>query len=73
MRILRDPGADMGGKGKTKRAEKNGAKKSKERREELFSPFFTLLRAIFFSACLVFPLPPLSAPGSPRMENALPW
>ena len=31
-----------------KRAEKNGAKKSKERREEVFSPFFTFLRAIFF-------------------------
>ena len=28
--ILGDPGADSGGKGKTKRAEKNGAKKSKE-------------------------------------------
>ena len=32
--ILGDPGADSGGKGKSKRAEKNGAKKSKERREE---------------------------------------
>ena len=31
--ILGDPGADSGGKGKTKRAEKNGAKKSKERGE----------------------------------------
>ena len=30
------------------RAEKYGTKKSKERREELFSPFFTFLRAIFF-------------------------
>ena len=67
--ILGDPGADSGGKGKTKRAEKNGAKKSKERREELF-PFFTFLRAIF-SARLVFPFPfpPLSAPGSPRMTQ----
>ena len=46
--ILGDPGADSGGKGKTKRAGKNGAKKSKERREELFSPFFTFRRAIFF-------------------------
>ena len=46
--ILGDPGADSGGKGKTKWAEKNGAKKSKERREELFSPFFTFLCAIFF-------------------------
>ena len=33
--ILGDPGADSGGgKGKTKRAEKNGTKKSKERGEE---------------------------------------
>ena len=31
-----------------------------------YSPFFTFLRAIF-STRLVFPLPPLSAPGSPRM------
>ena len=33
-RILGDPGADRRGKGKTKRAEKNETKKSKERREE---------------------------------------
>ena len=39
--ILGDPGADSGGEGKSKRAEKYGTKKSKERREELFSPFFT--------------------------------
>ena len=32
--ILGDPGADIGGKGKSKRAEKYGTKKSKERREE---------------------------------------
>ena len=32
--ILGDPGADSGGKGKSKRAEKYGTKKSKERREE---------------------------------------
>ena len=58
--ILGDPGADSGGKGKTKRAEKNGAKKRLED-----------------SARLVFPLPPLSAPGSPRMciprNNAFPY
>ena len=29
--ILGDPGADSGGEGKSKRAEKNGAKKSEER------------------------------------------
>ena len=32
--LPRRPRADSGGKGKTKRAEKNGAKKSKEWREE---------------------------------------
>ena len=34
LRILGDPGADSGGEGKSKRAEKYGTKKSKERREE---------------------------------------
>ena len=34
MRILGDPGADSGDEGKSKRAEKCGAKKGKERREE---------------------------------------
>ena len=38
--ILGDPGADSGGKGKTKRAEKNGAKKSKERSLLFFASFF---------------------------------
>ena len=32
--ILGDPGADNGGKGKSKRVEKYGTKKSKERQEE---------------------------------------
>ena len=32
--ILEDPGADKGGEGKSKRAEKYGTKKSKERQEE---------------------------------------
>ena len=36
--ILWDPGAYSGGKGKTEQAEKNGAKKSKERL--FFAPFF---------------------------------
>ena len=40
--ILGDPEADSGGKGKTKRAEKNGAKKSKERREERGSHYLPL-------------------------------
>ena len=47
LSILGDPGADSGGERKSKRAGKYGAKKSKERREELFWPFFTFLRAIF--------------------------
>ena len=34
MSILGDPGADKGGEGKSKRAEKCGTKKRKERREE---------------------------------------
>ena len=34
QRILADPGSDSGGEGKSKRAEKYGTKKSKERREE---------------------------------------
>ena len=38
--ILRDPGAEGGGEGKSKRAEKYGTKKSKERREE---PLGTML------------------------------
>ena len=41
--ILGDPGADSGGKGKTKWVEKNDVKKSKEWLEELFSLFFTFL------------------------------
>ena len=52
MPILGDPGADSGGEGKSKRAKKYGAKKSKERREEfskLFWPFFTFL------LCHIFP------------------
>ena len=34
LTILGDPGADSGGKGKSKQAEKYGTKKSKERPEE---------------------------------------
>ena len=66
--ILGDPGADSGGKGKSKPEEKKWREENGEKGEKgLFSPFFTFLRAIFFSARLLFPLPPLSAPGSPRM------
>ena len=42
--ILGDPGADSGDEGKSKRAEKCGAKKSKERREE---PLGTIERLRF--------------------------
>ena len=35
----------------------------------LFSPFFTFLRAIYFSGRLGFSSSPLSAPGSPRMPT----
>ena len=121
IHILGDPGADSGGEGKSKRAEKYGTKKSKERREEPLGtmsyqtsskrslPFCLLIGARkllcfsaqsegrmaatvwnwsgktlsprgsfrrsllffmpYFSARLDFPLPPLSAPGSPRMGH----
>ena len=39
--ILGDPGADSGGEGKSKRAEKYGTKKSKERRENLAVLYFS--------------------------------
>ena len=47
--ILGDPGADSGGEGKSKREGKYGTKKNKERREELFSLFFTFLFSPFFT------------------------
>ena len=68
LNILGDPGADSGGKRKSKQAEKYGTKKSKERREERGSSRRSLLFFVpYFSARLDFLLPPLSAPGSPRM------
>ena len=39
--ILGDPGADSGGEGKSKRAEKYGSKKSKERRLDFPSPLLS--------------------------------
>ena len=39
MNILGDPGADNGGKGKTKRVEKNGMKKSYFSSRHFFRPF----------------------------------
>ena len=71
--ILGDTGADSGGEGKSKRAEKYGLKKSKERREEplgTMSYRSLLFFEPYFSARLDFPSPPLSAPGSPRMCQA---
>ena len=58
--ILGDPGADKGGEGKSKQAEKYGTKKSKERREE---PLGTMS----YETSSNWSSPPLSAPGSPRM------
>ena len=74
--ILGDPGADSGGEGKSKQAEKNSLRKH---------PFLLALRRMlsqarknmaqkkskerpYFSAPLDFPLPPISAPGSLRMS-----
>ena len=82
--ILGDPGAESGDEGKSKREEKCGTKKSKERREELLgtmsyqtsskrSPSFWLLigaRKLVFSTRLDFPSPLLSAPGSPKMLDS---
>ena len=62
INILGDPGADSGGKRKSKRAEKYGTKKSKERREASSA-------SSDFSPRLDFLLPPLSAPGSPRING----
>ena len=56
--ILKDPGQIVGA-----RESLNGRKKKMARR-------ITFLCAIF-TACLDFPLPPLSAPGSPRMYGNL--
>ena len=57
--ILGDAGADSGGEGKYKRAEKYGTKKSS-----------LLFFVPYFPARLDFPASPLSAPGSPRMLSA---
>ena len=64
-----DPGADSGGEGKSKRAEKYGTKKNKERREGL-SRRSLLFFELYFSARLDFPSPPLSAPGSPGLRKS---
>ena len=58
MTILGDPGADSGGKGKSKRAGKCGTK----------MPYFPICMP-YFPARLDFSSPPLSAPGSPRMMH----
>ena len=51
MSILGDPGADSGGEGKSKKAERRrlfGTGLVRHCPHGLFSPFFTFLRAIFF-------------------------
>ena len=85
--ILGDSGADKGGEGKSKRAEKpfwlligarktqfSGTNQKPERRrpfgtglvrhcpQGLFSPFFTFLFHLYFSARLDFPSPPFICP-----------
>ena len=71
--ILGDPGADSGDEGKSKRAEKCGAKKSKERREEPLGtmsyqasskrspPFWLLIGCVFLA-------PIKSQNGGDRLE-----
>ena len=69
--ILGDPGAVSGGREKSKQARKKfGRRKVKKENKLLFS-FLTFLRPNFFLACLDFFLPPLTAPGSPRMDCRL--
>ena len=41
--ILGDPWADSGGEGKSKRAEKHGTKKSKERREKIIYRLLSII------------------------------
>ena len=53
-----------GRKNKARRKEKNGEKSSSHRSLLFFVPYF--------SARLDFPSPPLSAPGSPRMDISSP-
>ena len=63
--ILGDPGADSRGEGKSKRAENKARRKVKNGSSGRSLLFFVP----YFSACLEFPSPPLSAPGSPRMYS----
>ena len=58
--ILKDPGADSGGKGKSK-----GAKKKKKNGAKNYLSSRHLYR------CLDFPLPPLPARESPRIYDNL--
>ena len=61
--------ACVGGQGKSKRAEKYGTKKNKERRKGL-SRRSLLFFEPYLSARSDFPSPPLSAPGSPGMRKS---
>ena len=70
--ILGDPGADKGGEGKFKRAEKYMARrkvKNGEKSGALLAVLYFSSFHMYFSARLDFPSPPLSAPGSPRMSR----
>ena len=82
--ILGDPGADSGDEEKSKRATSFSGTNQKPERprpfgtglvrhgpQGLFWPFFTFLRAIYFSARLDFSSSPISAPGSPRMRQGV--
>ena len=77
--ILGDQGAESWGEGKSKRAAKKiGEEKFKAREkagaQKKAEDFFRTLDfffADFFAARLYFPSPPLSAPGSPRMDKKI--
>ena len=70
--ILGDPGADKGGEGKSKRAEKIYTERRKVKNGEKSPWGQCLTRPVpngrpHFPARLDFPSSPVSAPGSPRM------
>ena len=68
--ILGDPGADSGDEGKSKRAEKCGTKKSKERREEPLGTmsYQTVLASDWCQKTCVFLAPIRRQNGGDRLE-----
>ena len=58
------------GKSLNRREKNSGEEKSRRRVRGLLLSFLTFLRPNFFLACLDFSLPPLTAPGSPRMNTS---